>query len=71
LAFQREGLGAQLVFAAGARCWKASTEAGGTVLLIDAKNQDAADWYMRFGAARLLDDPHRLVMSLRQFARLI
>ena len=68
---QGEGLGAQLLFAAGIRCWRASTEAGGTVLLIDAKNQDIANWYMRFGAAKLLDDPHRLVISLRQFARLL
>jgi len=68
---QGEGFGAQLLFAAGVRCWRASTEAGGTVLLIDAKNQDIANWYMRFGAVKLLDDPHRLVISLRQFARLL
>ena len=68
---QGEGLGAQLLFAAGVRCWRASTEAGGTVLLIDAENHAVASWYMRFGAMQLLDDPHQLVIPLHQFARLL
>lgn len=61
---QRRGLGADLLLAAGARALAVAAEVGGVALAIDAKDRNAADWYARFGAVALLDDPLRLVLPL-------
>jgi hypothetical protein len=45
-----------------------AAEVGGIALAIDAKDRDAADWYMRFGALPLLDDPAKLVLPLQVIA---
>ena len=42
---QKQGLGGQLLLAAGRRCLLAAAEVGGVALLIDAKNDGAAAWY--------------------------
>jgi len=47
---QGQGLGGQLLLAAGRRCLLASAEVGGVVLLIDAKNERVAGWYASYGA---------------------
>jgi GNAT superfamily N-acetyltransferase len=64
LSIQGRGLGGQLLVAAGRRCLQAATEVGGVALLIDAKDQRAADWYAAFGALPLLDQPLSLVLPL-------
>ena len=56
------GLGRQLLLAAGWRCIRSATEVGGVALLIDARNAQVADWYGRFGAEPLLNDPLVLVL---------
>ena len=61
---QGQGLGGQLLLAAGRRCLRVASEVGGTVLLIDAKNERAADWYTSFGALALLDAPLTLLLPL-------
>jgi GNAT superfamily N-acetyltransferase len=61
---QRRGLGGQLLLAAGRRCLLASAEVGGVALLIDAKNEDAAAWYARYGAVPLADAPLTLLLPL-------
>ncbi len=61
---QRQGMGGQLLLAAGRRCLLASAEVGGVVLVIDAKNERAAGWYARFGALPLLDAPLSLLLPL-------
>ena len=61
---QGQGLGGQLLLAAGRRCLRAATEVGGVALLIDAKNERAARWYEVYGALCLLDDPRSLVLPL-------
>lgn len=61
---QRKGLGGQLLLAAGRRCLRASQEVGGVALLIDAKNEDVANWYASYGALQLLDTPLSLLLSL-------
>jgi hypothetical protein len=43
-------------------------EVGGVALAIDAKDQRAGEWYMRFGAFPLLDDPPKLVLPLQMIA---
>jgi hypothetical protein len=37
---------------------------GGVALAIDAKDEQAATWYERFGALRLLDEPLKLLLPL-------
>lgn len=40
-----QGLGGQLLLAAGLRCLRVAEEIGGTAMLIDAKNAHVAAWY--------------------------
>lgn len=68
LRMQGQGLGGQLLAAAARRCLRAAAEAGGVLLIIDAKNTRAAGWYASYGALPLNDRPLTLVMSLATFA---
>ncbi len=61
---QGQGLGGQLLLAAGRRCLLAATEVGGVVLVIDAKNERVAGWYAGYGAVPLLDAPLSLLLPL-------
>lgn len=61
---QSQGLGGQLLPAAGRRCLRAAQEVGGVALLIDAKNESVATWYAGFGALRLRDAPLTLLLPL-------
>lgn len=54
---QGQGLGGQLLLAAGKRCLLAASEVGGVALVIDAKNESVAGWYASYGALPLLDAP--------------
>jgi GNAT superfamily N-acetyltransferase len=65
---QGQGLGGQLLLAAGRRCLLAAAEVGGVVLVIDAKNEKVAGWYASYGAAPLLDTPLTLVLPLATIA---
>jgi GNAT superfamily N-acetyltransferase len=61
---QRQGIGGQLLLAAGRRCLIAAAEVGGVVLVIDAKNDKVAGWYASYGAVPLLDAPLSLLLPL-------
>jgi GNAT superfamily N-acetyltransferase len=61
---QGQGLGGQLLLAAGRRCLLAATEVDGVVLVIDAKSERVAGWYACYGAVPLLDAPLTLLMPL-------
>ncbi len=61
---QGQGLGGDLLLAAGERALAVAEEVGDVALAIDAKDELAAAWYERFGALRLLDDPLKLVLPL-------
>jgi GNAT superfamily N-acetyltransferase len=65
---QGSGLGGELLLAAGRRALSVAAEVGGIALAIDAKGGRAAEWYQRFGAVRLLDDPLKLVLPLKTIA---
>ena len=65
--WQGHGLGGQLLAAAARRCLRAAAEVGGVVLIIDAKNHRAAQWYATYGAVALSRKPLTLVMSLATF----
>jgi GNAT superfamily N-acetyltransferase len=69
LRLQGQCLGGQLLAAAARRCLRASTEVGGVLLMIDAKNERAARCYASYGAIPLNDAPLTLVMSLATFAQ--
>jgi GNAT superfamily N-acetyltransferase len=62
--FQGQGIGGQLLLAAGRRCLWAAAEVGGVVLVIDAKNKGVAGWYAGYGAVPLLDAPLTLLLPL-------
>jgi GNAT superfamily N-acetyltransferase len=68
LPWQGAGLGGQLLALAGRRCLRAAAEVGGVVLIIDAKSERAAQWYMGYGAVRLDNQPLTLVIPLATFA---
>lgn len=68
---QGQGLGGDLLLAAGQRALAVAIEVGGIALAIDAKDDKAARWYARFGALPLLDDPLKLVLSLTAIADVI
>lgn len=65
---QGQGLGADLLVAAGERALLVAEEVGGVALAIDAKDDAAVRWYERFGAMPLLDDPRRLILPLATIA---
>lgn len=65
--WQGLGLGGQLLAAAARRCLRAAAEVGGVVLIIDAKSERAARWYVSYGAVPLTNKPLTLVMSLATF----
>jgi Predicted acyltransferase len=62
---QGQGLGGQLLLAAGRRCLRVAVEAGGVALLIDAKTAQVADWYAGYGAVPLIDAPLSLLLPFR------
>jgi GNAT superfamily N-acetyltransferase len=62
--FQKQGIGGQLLLAAGRRCLLAAAEVGGVVLVIDAKNDKVAGWYASYGAIPLIDAPLTLLLPL-------
>jgi GNAT superfamily N-acetyltransferase len=64
VSLQGKGLGTQLLLAAGRRCLRVASEAGGTVMVIDAKNDRVAAWYAMLGAMPLLDNPRILLLPL-------
>lgn len=68
VSFQGKGLGGQLLLAAGRRCLQVSAEVGGVAMLIDAKDEDAARWYEKFGAIRLEDAALSLLLPLATIA---
>ena len=63
-AHQGQGLGGQLLLAAGRRCLMAAAVVGGTVLIIDAKDDRAAALYVSYGAMLLVDAERTLVLPL-------
>src|SRR5208283_2867731 len=61
---QGRGLGGALLLRAADRCIRVSQDVGGVALLIDAKTDRAAEWYVGYGALRLDDAPLSLVLPL-------
>ena len=68
---QGQGLGGDLLLAAGERALAVAAAVGGVALAIDAKDERAKKWYARFGALALLDDPLKLILPLGVIAAAI
>jgi predicted GNAT family N-acyltransferase len=68
LGLRGQGLGGQLLLAAGERCLLAAQSVGGVGLLIDAKGERAAAWYESYGAIRLEDRPLSLILPFATVA---
>jgi GNAT superfamily N-acetyltransferase len=66
-ACQNQGLGGQLLIAAARRCIQVSSQVGGSLLLIDAKNERAAAWYKSYGALEIPRVPLCLVLPYSIF----
>ena len=62
---QGQGLGGQLLLAAGRRCLLVASQAGGVALLIDARNERVAQWYASYGAIPLLDAHLSLLLPFK------
>lgn len=66
LPLQGQGLGGDLLLAAGARALAVASQVGGVALAIDARDNKAARWYKRFGAMPLLDSsPLSLILPFK------
>lgn len=64
-----EGPGGQLLLAAALRRLRVTEEIGGVLMVIvEAKNERATQWYRGFGAEPLADQPLTLVAPLTTFA---
>lgn len=59
------GLGGQLLLSGGERALAISEQVGVRALAIEAKDEQAAVWYERFGAVRLIDHPLKLILPLK------
>ena len=68
---QGRGLGGALLLRAAERCIRVAREVGGVALLIDAKNERAAQWYESYGALALLDAALSLVLPLATAATVL
>ncbi|CAN7392950.1 GNAT family N-acetyltransferase [Rhizobium sp. LjRoot254] len=65
--FRGKGVGSLLLADAIRRSLK--LEIGAALILVDAKNQDAANFYRHFGFEALQGKPLQLAASLKSFAR--
>jgi len=68
--WQNVGLGRELLAATVARCMRVSQEVGGVAMLIDAKDERAAQWYAQFGAVPTPTSHLKLVLPFATFAKL-
>lgn len=66
-AMQGQRRGGELLIAAARRCILVSAQVGGSLLLIDAKDQRAADWYKGYGAVEIPKAPLSLVLPYAVF----
>jgi GNAT superfamily N-acetyltransferase len=66
ISMQGQGLGGDLLLAAGTRALAVAAQVGGVALAIDAKDKKAVRWYERFGALPLLDShPLSLILPFK------
>jgi len=67
---QGRGLGAFLLTDAAKRSYAESERVGSCLVIVDAKDEKAADFYRHFGFIRFPDRPGRLFLPMRTIAQL-
>lgn len=67
--FQVQGLGGQLLLAAGRGCLLTAAQVGGVAMPIDAKNERVAQWYQGYGAIPPQDAQASLLLPLATIER--
>lgn len=67
--FQGKGIGEIVLFNALKKCYEASAIFGGALIIVDAKNENARDFYVQYGFQPLPINPLCLVMSLKTLAK--
>ncbi len=69
--FQQQGYGDALIFHAFKTTMEAAEKIGISGMVVDAKDENAANFYEKFGFKRLSASPNRLVLPLTALAALI
>lgn len=69
--FQGKKVGAKLLKHALKKCLKMSEEFGGRVVVVDAKNDQVAGFYRRYGFKSIKEDPLVLVLKVSTLAKTI
>jgi GNAT superfamily N-acetyltransferase len=64
LRWRGEGMGALLIGLAVERCQRARQSVGGYALIVDAKGEQAKNFYLRYGLRPYLDTPNSLCLPL-------
>ena len=68
---QGNHFGKALLFAAIKHYWKVAESVGGVALIVDAKDDRAADFYRHFGFQSFLTDPLKLFLPLGTVKQLL
>lgn len=66
--YQGQGLGSRLLWNALSRSERASRDIGSVAVIVDAKNENAARFYERYGFRRFVDPPLRLYIMMTTIA---
>lgn len=67
---QGQGLGERLLFDALFRAQQVASQMGTFALVVDALNDQAAQFYLRYGFKTLADDPRHLYLSIKEIRKL-
>ena len=68
--YQGQGVGSLLLVNALRRCLKLSQQIGAMAVLVDAKDEQAAHFYERYGFRRFMDTPLKLYMPMAEIRQL-
>lgn len=63
--YQGKRIGEAILIHCFKKCIEESKQVGGSVVIVDAKNEQSRAFYERFGFTSLLSDPFCLVMSMK------
>jgi len=69
--FQGQGYGDALIFHAFKITMDAAEKVGISGMVVDAKDEQAANFYEKFGFKRLIASPNRLVLPLKAISSLV
>lgn len=67
--YQRQGIGKRLLVHALKKCLDQAEQIGGSIIIIDAKHQQAKQFYENFGFTALVDNPLILTQTIKSIAQ--